>query len=248
MQGDTAPLPVTRDREFYFGNEHAAYWLSGLRDFNGIKREAERLGIGLTHGARYFELGCASGRVVRHATIADGLEVWCSDINLRHVEWIRAFLPPSIRVFSNTVLPTLPLEDKSVDVIAAFSVFTHIDDFEFAWLAELRRVLRPGGLAYLTVQTEHTWERYKSSWIRDQLMPLRDKIADWPISEEFFAGKLPRSKTVFWWNAGRDNYNSTVFVTASYIRREWGRFFEIINVVLDGHAYQDVVVLRRPLS
>ncbi len=246
MQVDAAPLPATRDREFYYGDEHAAYWASGLRDFQSIRCQAKALGIDLGTGARYFELGCASGRVVRHAAACEGLDVWCADINHRHTEWIRTFLPPSIRIFTNTILPGLPLEDRVFDVVAAFSVFTHIDDFEFAWLSELRRILRPGGLAYLTVQTEHTWERYKQGWIRDQLMPLRDRIADHPVSDMLLAGGLPRPKTVFWWDAGRDNYNATVFVATDYIRREWGRFFEVVDVVLDGHAYQDVVVLRRP--
>ena len=245
LQADTAPLPATRDREFYYGDDHAAYWASGLRDFQNIQRQAERLGIRLGSGARYFELGCASGRVVRHAAICDGLEVWCADINHRHTEWIRALLPRSIRVFTNTILPTLPVDDRVIDVVAAFSVFTHIDDFEFSWLAEVRRILRPGGLAYLTMQTEHTWQRYKQAWIRDLLMPLRDRIVDYQVSDALFAGDLPRPKTVFWWNAGRHNYNATVFATADYIRREWGRFFEVVDLVRGGHVYQDVVLLRR---
>ena len=32
--------------------------------------------------------------------------------------------------------------------------------FELAWLAELRRVLVPGGFAYLTIHSEHTWRIY----------------------------------------------------------------------------------------
>ncbi len=49
-------------------------------------------------------------------------------------------------------IPGLPSEDDSVDLVAAFSVFTHmLSDDTKAYLREFRRVLAPGGNAFVTV-------------------------------------------------------------------------------------------------
>lgn len=243
LHADRFPLPDTRDREHYHGDAHASYWLSGLSDFLRLRATTEKAGVSM-EDARYFELGCGSGRVVRHVACHSGADTWCCDLNLRHAEWIRAFLPTRIKVFHNHALPHLPLPNNHFDIVSAFSVFTHIDDFEFAWLLELRRILRPGGIAYITFQSERTWDTYKQNWIRDQLMPLRNQITEFNVCEELLAGPLPKEKTVLWWPA-HDVYNSIVFHSTRYIQREWGRFFEILEIEQQGHVYQDVVVLRR---
>ena len=240
---DTAPIPATADREGYHGADHAAYWLSGLSDALAVAKHAARLG--LSAKSRYFELGCASGRVVRHVAFDTAAPILCCDINKRHTEWVRLFLPERINIFHNSVMPTLPIEDNSIDIATAFSVFTHIDDFEAAWLLELRRILRPGGLAYLTVATDHTWAQNKQLWIKEQLLPLAGRITEYVIDEQFFAGPLPRDKTVIWWTADRDLYNATVFHHAAYIRREWGRIFKVLDIIPNGHFYQDVVLLTK---
>lgn len=240
---DTAPIPATADREGYHGSDHAGFWLSGLSDVLAVTKQAVKLG--LSEKSRYFELGCASGRVVRHLAFHTDVAIWCCDINKRHTEWVRLFLPERINVFHSSMLPYLPIEDNSIDIATAFSVFTHIDDFEAAWLLELRRILRPGGLAYLTVHTDHTWERYKHEWISDHLIPLADKITEYPINDQFFDGPLPRDKTVIWWSADRDVYNATVFHRAEYLQREWGRIFTVLGIIPNGHFYQDVVLLTK---
>ncbi|HEU4855303.1 MAG TPA: class I SAM-dependent methyltransferase [Nitrosospira sp.] len=244
MARDRDLVPASKDREYYHGDHHMDWWKSGLRDLGGMQRAASRAGIDFDT-CRYYELGCASGRVVRHVANQTSAEVWCSDINTRHVEWIRMHLSPKINVFNSTAFPSLPLEPASFDMISAFSVFTHIDDLEMMWLLELRRILSKGGLAYITVATEDTWEEYKHGWIKDILTPLADSIKDYKICDDLFSGSLPEEKTVFWWPA-RNVYNSTVFHSKSYIRREWGRYFDVIDIIRKGHDYQDVVILSRP--
>ena len=241
---DAAPLPQTKDREFYHGDAHAAWWLSGFQDMRSIEAAAVKHGTFAFEDCRYFELGCASGRVVRHMAHQTNAEVWCSDINLRHTEWVRKYLPSNIRTFNNAAFPYLPLESNYFDIVSAFSVFTHIDDLELMWMAELARVLAPGGIAYLTVQTENTWEQYRNQWIRDNLEPMAGAIPDFAINAELFEGPLPQEKTVFWWQT-REIYNSTVFHTIKYIEREWGRFLKVKEIIPNGSTYQDVVILRK---
>ena len=244
VAADRFPIPATKDREHYHGDMHAAWWLSGRTDMLAMRAAAERVGVDFDHMC-YYEMGCASGRVVRHLLNETQAEVWCSDLNARHVEWVRRYLGVRVKAFNNTALPILPLESGTVDMVAAFSVFTHIDDLEAQWLLELRRILRPGGLAYITVCTEDTWEQYKSGWIKNTFMPLADQITDYRIDDSLFSGPLPNEKTVFWWPLRGGVYNSSVFHSKDYIQNLYGRFFDIVDIIRNGHAYQDVLLLRK---
>lgn len=238
---DAYPIPATKDREYYNGEYHLNWWLSGLHDFENIQRSCERHGVELK---RYFELGCASGRVVRHAACQSTAEIWCADINARHIEWVRQFLPKRIKALHNTVYPALPLEPNQFDLVSAFSVFTHIDDLEMMWLAELRRIIRPGGLAYVTFCSDQTWENHRSGWMTDVFLPMADRIRDYDVSREWLDRPMPQDKVVLWWQ-GRDVYNSSVFHTHKYVQEEWGRYFDVIEIVPEGHDYQDVAILRK---
>lgn len=243
---DPASLPDTSQREGYHGVRHFDYWSSGLVDYHAIKNTMSRLGSPLAADARVLELGCASGRVLRHFLMQeDGLDVWGCDINAKHVEWIAKHLPSRVCIFQNTVLPSLPIPDASVDVVYAFSVFTHIDEFERSWVAELARVLKPGGIAYLTVHTEHTWSIIdRAGALLPDLLAMNDQIVEYEVSPELFAGPLPDERVVFRWTAALNN-NTTVFFSTEHLKRAWGAFLEIVEIVPEGAGYQDVVVLRK---
>jgi SAM-dependent methyltransferase len=243
---DTCPLPVAADREGYHGNRHYDWWLSGLRDYINIKNLSERLGVSLSGRQRIFELGCASGRALRHFAVQHPeMESWGADISMRHVEWVRLFLPKHIRIFQNTVLPILPLESGYFDMVCAFSVFTHIDEYELAWLAELRRILRPGGVAYITVHSENTWNDMRPDWpVYQALDSMRNELIGQAFEPDRRSTGLPRPKTVFQWRKG-EIYNTNVFHHTDYLRNAWGRFFHNIEIHKRLHDYQDVVLLKK---
>ena len=162
---DIYPLPVTEDREGYFGTDHFSYWASGLKDARMLLGTARELGI--TAPRLYLDLGCATGRVTRHTALEmPTMKTMGCDINRLHVEWCNSYLPPQVTTFQNHSVPGLPLEDNSTDIVSAYSVFTHIEALETTWLMELRRILRPGGIAWITLHTDGT---------------LRDMTEDWPL-------------------------------------------------------------------
>lgn len=101
-------------------------------------------------GADVLEFGCGCGRVARRLIVRTGARLTGTDLNPRLVAWCRANLPG--RWLDNGPQPPLDFADHSFDVVYALSVFTHLYDASArAWLAELARVTRPGGLALLTV-------------------------------------------------------------------------------------------------
>jgi len=243
---DNYPLPLTVDREGYHGERHYDFWLSGLLDYCLIKQRASAHGLELAVGSRIFDFGCATGRVLRHfAAQENGIEVWGSDINGRHVEWVRRYLPGKIRAFQSTSLPHLPLEDNYFDCLYAFSVFSHIDLLEHAWLLELRRILRKGGVAYLTVHTENTWKGMKAGdGIYDALVDGNQYIAEYDVTPSFLASPMPKDRMVFTYKTAK-TYNSNVFLSTKYLVDVWGRYFDEIVIYPGGHNYQDVVLLKK---
>jgi SAM-dependent methyltransferase len=246
---DPHPIPSESDREFYCERNDAGYWLDGLRDYLKVKTAVERHAEpgDLRLRPRLLDFGCASGRVLRHvACQQDRAEPWGCDIARNNVEWIATHLPRSIRVFQNTIFPHLPVEDAFFDVICAFSVFTHIDDFEDLWLLELRRVLRPGGIAFLTIHSERSWLRVRQlPWVLHDMLKCRAGLPDPMSSETMFERPLPAERVVLR-GTGDEVYRCNVFVSQDYVRKRWSRWLELCAIYDGGiEGFQDIVVLRR---
>lgn len=238
LKKDNFPLPSTKDREGYYGTHHFSYWASGFRDARLLRECCQRLGVPLND---YFDFGCASGRVLRHfATKLASVNVTGCDINRNHVDWVAQNLPSSVSVFQNHSIPTLPLPDNSQDLVSAFSVFTHIEAFETTWLMEIRRILRSGGIAWITIHTEHTWKEMAPGW------PLYQALNKLPEFSKYAAARdqLPSERLVFRWHDNR-SYSSNVFYSQNYIRRTWGRIFTITEEHRRCPGFQDVVVLQK---
>jgi SAM-dependent methyltransferase len=96
-----------------------------------------------------LEWGCGPGRLIRHMSeLLDdrSLQLTGSDYNERTIDWCQKNLS-GIHFLRNDLMPPLAVADDQFDVIYCFSVFTHLsEDAQKAWTAELRRVLKPGGL------------------------------------------------------------------------------------------------------
>lgn len=146
---DGPPLPPPYLRVLTSGSPDADFFLA-----LGRRAADEFATLAAVHGrplddAAVLEFGCGCGRVARHL-IGRGVQVAGADLNPRLVRWCRANLPGRWEV--NGARPPLAFADAAFDVVYALSVFTHFyDDGARAWLAELARVVRPGGLALLTV-------------------------------------------------------------------------------------------------
>lgn len=250
LRDDPQPIPAPEDRERYFGEDHLAYWLTGLGDYLLLKRIADDLGRPLGDGQRLLDFGCASGRVLRHAVTQDpGVEACGVDLGRQNVEWARRHLRAP--VLQGTTIPVLPFEDATFDVMYAGSVFTHIDDFEEAWLAELRRVLKPGGFALITFHPERIWADMQSNpehVVRQTVTssPTRlDPPGVAPVTAETFAGPMPGERLVFT-NLAWPVNNTNVIHSHSWIRERWGRLWAVEKLIPACHGgHQDGAVLRK---
>lgn len=245
---DTFPLPSMKDREFYYGDNHLAYWQSGYCDYVRASRVCRGHGLTLDADCALYEMGAATCRLSRHFAIQGNFpKHYASDLNKNHVRWSLIHLPKHLRVFQNSALPQLPFADASISLVLAMSVFTHIDDFELGWLQELNRILKPGGLAYLTFQSQRTWTKTPETVLGDYLRLNREFIAE-GYNPGIFSEPMPKNRVAFHYTKGPYIYSGVIYHHDSYIRNTWGRFLDILEIIPEGHDWQDVVVARKKLD
>ncbi len=98
------------------------------------------------------EWGCGPGRIIRHLPALLDYPVKRivgTDYNHRTVAWCKAHIQ-EVEFVANRLQPPLPLMDNEFDCLYCLSVFTHLSErMHDAWIAELSRVVKPGGLIIL---------------------------------------------------------------------------------------------------
>jgi len=106
---------------------------------------------------KILDWGCGPGRIIRQlpAIIGNGCEYFGTDYNKNSIDWCAANLK-GISFNNNTLEASLPYQDNFVDVIYGISIFTHLSEqMHYDWYKELYRVLKPGGIMFLTTQGDN---------------------------------------------------------------------------------------------
>ena len=234
---DDIPIPATSDREGYHDDRHLEYWLSGYQDLRAI----ELADIPASAFTRVLDFGGASGRVARHIIRSyPAAEVIIGDLNINHVEWVERYFGNRAKAVKLSPYPHLPIADSSISLLIALSVFTHIDAYNSAWIAEINRVLSPNGYAYITIHSEHTWDLFPDTHVYQSLK-------DHDLFKKLFQpGKpMPQDFIVFDYNNDANDYNCNVFIHTKYINKKWSKWLTVLSVIPQGHGYQTVIVLRK---
>lgn len=208
------------------GREHTATMRRILAD----------AGFALAPEHRILDFGCGAARMLRFfADHAATGECWGVDSDGKRLAWCMEHLTPPFHFALTTRLPHLPFEDRWFDLVFAGSVFTHIDDLMVSWLLELRRVLAPGGYAYLTLHDNHYIELLDRS-LADR--PLNVAAAASPNYRRFAASRFGAFVIARF-------VRPQVFVDRGYFRRIVAPMYEVLGFHEQAYGAQTAVVLRR---
>jgi len=177
-----------------------------LRAIEGHVRPGER-------STRWLDFGCGSGRVARHLLRAVEIDMTGIDVDRPAIDWCARHLRGSYVAIGKE--PPTPLPEASFDVAFSVSVFTHFDELlQRSWLAELRRLVRPGGLLVASTHSETL------SYDRPDL----SKAEYESLQSHGFA-----------FRGGAGPFNSGIaFHTREYLRREWSRYFTPVELIPAG--------------
>jgi SAM-dependent methyltransferase len=162
--------------------EDASWWNAAMRDVMGLLLSS----IGLPETGLLLDVGCGSGQSMRW--FRDRWTGWRTVGLDVAVEGLRfAHSSGEAGVFCASAL-NIPLEDGSVDAVITLDVLQHLplDGGDMRGLGEIRRVLRPGGLAFIrtNAQTwpraeddpEHNFQKYSVEEVRRKLVESHFKI------------------------------------------------------------------------
>ena len=158
-----------------------------------LRSALERAKAAVATGAerpRALDFGCGSGNLTRHL-LELGFEVVAADVSQRFLDLVE-------RRFEGAPLTTCRIDgtglacvdDSSFDLAAAYSVLHHVPDYLGA-VAEMARVVRPGGVLFL----DH--EHCPAYWDPDQAyrdFAARARRFDWRkfLVPHNYYGKLCR--------------------------------------------------------
>jgi SAM-dependent methyltransferase len=239
LESDKEGVPIPPLELRISESNTASFLSSGKEDIDTMWRILAEHGYHIAPEARILEFGCSGGRQLRHLQprLETG-EVWGVDLSTEHVSWIQQHLDQRFRTLACSSDAHLPFRDSFFDFVYAGSVFTHLDDLADAWFAELARVVRKGGVLYLTVFDESSID-----WLRARRnnMPLAKLVLDSDSCRQF----LERDGRSF--SIGR-SIHSYVFYSSRWLMEHLSGFFEVVALVPGAfRGLQAALVLRNKL-
>ena len=178
-----APIPPPRLRLLVDGRtaDADAHLRMGRQMWESIRDACAWFGSPTEAMKAILDFGCGCGRVMRHWPADGGPEVYGCDYNPSLVAWCAESLAPA-RVTRNELAPPTPYVSESFDLVYALSVFSHLDEsLQRDWLAEFRRLLRPGGLLVISVLGDTMRHRLsateRASFDRGEMVVQRPRMA-----------------------------------------------------------------------
>jgi SAM-dependent methyltransferase len=178
----------------------------------------------------WLDFGCGCGRIARYVgPLAEVGRLDGVDVDADLIGWAARVLPG--RFATMRPQPPLAFAPESFDVVYAISIFTHYAEAEqLAWLAELDRILRPGGLLIATTISPARVGDFAGLAAHDHVR----------LAERGFLCV----------NADSEAFNErAAFHSPEYLKAHWGGRFALRLHEPSGFvSYQDLSVWEKPPS
>ncbi|MFC3069700.1 class I SAM-dependent methyltransferase [Phenylobacterium soli] len=209
------------------------YFSAGGREVaRQIEEILEAYGVPFPERGRVHDFGSGPGRVLAQMAVRHPHTLFsASDIDAEAMAWCAEHMSHFGEFFVNQPQPPLPFADGELDLVYSISIFTHLpEDMQHAWLAELARVVKPGGFVLTTKTNPYVYD-----------------LPDWMTNAAREKGFVyaPDMGQV----DGLPDFYRLAYHTEDYVRRVWGEYFEVLHVGShDLNTTQDAVLLRKPTS
>jgi ubiquinone/menaquinone biosynthesis C-methylase UbiE len=218
-----------------YADTEEEYLSDGQRNMAAMLEVLKKAGATPETFDRVLDLGCAAARLLRfYPHSSDKSELWGADVDAKPISWCQQHFGPPFRFLTTTTSPHLPFEDNYFDLIYCGSVFTHISDLADAWLLEIRRTLRRGGYAYITISDKRTIDLLFTKYQND----LTEMV------QRFDEETSIRAKDYALFYLGRDP-NSQVFYDTPYLVDKWSRFANVVSVTPEAYYHQTAILLQK---
>ncbi len=232
---DKYPVPdVDRRIRVHGGNSEDAFLLEGFSTFRKLQVTLETVfSKEFDDFDNLLDWGCGCGRLTRYFSEQQKVLITGIDIDADNVSWCQNNL--GFGTFTSIPLhPPTKLRSDEFDLLIGISIFTHLREQEqFEWLKELERMAKKGAILLMTVHGNSTVGRANLDISAYQSL-LQKGFLDIGINPNL--GE----------SIDDQEYYRNTFHTHDYIRENWAKYFEIIELI-PGYIgnHQDLVVLRK---
>jgi SAM-dependent methyltransferase len=183
-----------------------------------------------------LDWGCGCARVARFVAEFVPQKLTGVDIDPDNIEWCQKNIAQA-QFHRIDLDPPTRFAGESFDLVYGISVFTHLSAVDQdRWLAELQRIVKPGGAVLMSIHGEIAFVREHSDFQR---------FLSFQKEGFYVYGRCPDLDDVLP-EMKESEYYKNVFHTRRYTYEHWGSYFEIVDVIDAAFAgHQDLVIMRR---
>lgn len=229
-------LPSEEVQINFTGRSNRLAFEQAISAIETCMEEAGALGLEVGDpGVAVLDLGCGWGRLtqtlLRHF---DPAQITGGDVAPRAIELCQQLGVPG-RIVQMPHLPPTELPGESFDLIIGFSVFSHLaEEVHLAWVEELARLLRPGGVLAVTTRPRAFFKYTRQ--LRDQ---VKEGSKQFPgaarafVDTEDWLARYDRGEFCFdaphMTPAWPGVYYGEAAVPEQFVRKHWGAYFDRIR-------------------
>lgn len=226
----TLPPPLLRHR-VHGAFDKPSFVEAGKSIASTLVQSLQSQGI-VANDATILDFGCGPGRVaVELKKRIPSCHLYGCDIARETIAWARKHLIGLADFATNEPCPPTRYASDTFDVIYSISLFTHLDEAsQNLWLAELARVLKPGGTLLTSIHGKFA----RASCTPEELKELDSNGIAFRVDRK---GRFKLD--------GLPDFYQTTFHTQAYVARVWSVFFEVVDHIQGGLGrHQDLVIVR----
>lgn len=217
-----------------------------------IKRYAAVTGLTLCPDSRVLDFGCGWGRIIRF---------FLKDVSSDNLYGVDVD-PDMVDICKNLVrygnystvkpLPPTDLPDASVDIVYAYSVFSHLSEHvHIKWVEEFARILKPGGLLIATTQARYFIEFCKSLRGETHKSAWHNMLATLFEDTEATLAEYDKGGFIYCATGGGEARPSSFYgealIPRGYVEREWTKYLSLVDFVDERNRLpQALIVMQKP--
>ncbi|MGM0876131.1 MAG: class I SAM-dependent methyltransferase [Bacillota bacterium] len=224
---------------------------AGFNFYLYVKRYAKALGRPLGKDSKVLDFGCGWGRIIRFffKDVADQ-NLLGVDVDPKMISLCDDLLGKGKYKVVNPQPPVQFMEDNSLDIIFAYSVFSHLsEETAEKWIKEFSRILRPGGIVVATTRGLNFLHQCQRLRERPELVKTGRQKVLIESFKDINSAVSNYHKGIFLYSAtGGGNVRDKSFygdavIPKEYIERVYGKYLKFID--FNGDTPQALFVLQK---
>ena len=208
----------------------------GYRIFESLDPYLETLGV----GSKVLDMGIGVGRVSSqvYPIYCDALELHGCDVDETAIRYLSEHFP-KLNVITTSYYPPLPYPSHYFDLVYSISLWTHFcEQDQHRWLEEVSRVLKPGGIALISIAGETSLKAQQ-----DRSNPLWQGVS-WEdvMNAGIIYKRYPKAILDTACPGTNSEYGGTLLSNA-WVKENFSRYLKIEKIMPAVISRQDLVVL-----